>query len=162
MTNQLTLTTDTTPAPGPAWDLDVFVPGRPAPQGSIRAIIHRSTGRAVAVKDNNDRQKSWRQDVRDAVQTAWGDRAPIDGPVEITIEFVMPRPASAPKRRTPPAIRKPDGDKLERAIWDSLTLVTFVDDARIVAWSGSKRLAEIDETPGARIRLRVLPDRGPR
>lgn len=160
MTDQLTLLTDTPPSTtAPDWELDVFVPGRPAPQGSIRAIIHRSTGRAVAVKDNNDRQKSWRQDVRDAVQNAWGDRAPIDGPVEITIEFVMPRPASTPKRRTPPAIRKPDGDKLERAVWDSLTLVAFVDDARIVSWSGSKRLAEIDETPGARIRLRVLADR---
>lgn len=38
-----------------------------------------------------------------------------------------------------------------RAVWDSLSLVVFVDDARIVVWSGSKRIAEIGETPGARI-----------
>lgn len=135
--------------------LDVFVPGRPAPQGSIRAIVHRSTGRAVAIKDNNATQKSWRQDVRDAAQDAWGDRGPIDGPVCVRIDFVMPRPASTPKRSTPPAIRKPDGDKLERAVWDALTHVVWVDDSRVIEWGGSKRLAEIGETPGARIRVRA-------
>lgn len=139
----------------PAWLLDVFVPGRPAPQGSIRAIVHRSTGRAVAIKDNNATQKTWRQDVRDAAAAGWGDRQPLDGPVTIRVEFVMPRPASAPKRSTPSAIRKPDGDKLERAIWDSLTHVVWTDDARVVEWGGSKRIAEIGETPGARIRVRA-------
>lgn len=133
--------------------LDIFVPGRPAPQGSIRAIVHRSTGRAVAIKDNNAAQKSWRQDVRDTAQQAWGDRPPIDGPVSIQIDFVMPRPLSTPKRSTPPAIKKPDGDKLERAVWDSLTHVVWTDDARVVEWGGSKRIAEIGETPGAHIRV---------
>lgn len=136
------------------WLLDVFVPGRPAPQGSIRAIVHKHTGRAVAIKDNDTTQRTWRQDVRDAVTAAWGDQPPIDGPVLIRIEFVMPRPGTAPKRSTPPAIKKPDGDKLERAVWDSLTHVVWTDDSRIVDWTGSKRIAEIGETPGARIRLK--------
>lgn len=141
----------------PVADLDVFVPGRPAPQGSIRAIVHRSTGRAVAIKDNNDKQKSWRQDVRDAAYVAWGSgRPPIPGPVVIHIDFVMPRPSSTPKRRTPPAIRKPDADKLERAVWDALTHVVWVDDSQVVQWSGTKRLAEIGETPGARVRVSAL------
>lgn len=137
-------------------DLDIFVPGRPAPQGSIKAVVHRSTGRAVAIKDNNDRQKSWRQDVRDAARSAWGFTPPMAGPVVIHIDFVMPRPLSTPKRRTPPAIKKPDADKLERAVWDSLTHVVWVDDAQVVEWSGTKRLAEIGETPGARVRVAAI------
>jgi crossover junction endodeoxyribonuclease RusA len=143
---------------GTGTDLDVFVPGRPAPQGSIRAIVHRSTGRAVAIKDNNTTQKAWRQDVAWMARQAWGPQPPIVGPVRIRIDFVMPRPLSTPKRRTPPAIKKPDGDKLERAIWDSLTHVVWVDDAQVVDWAGTKRLAEIGETPGARIRVTAIEE----
>jgi crossover junction endodeoxyribonuclease RusA len=107
----------------------------------------------VAIKDNNRTQKSWKQDVRDAVTDGWDTRPPIDGPVSIRIDFVMPRPLSTPKRRTPPAIKKPDGDKLERAVWDALTHVVWTDDSRVVEWGGSKRVAEIGETPGCRIRV---------
>jgi len=139
----------------PGWALDVFVPGKPAPQGSMRAIVHRSTGRAVAIKDNNDRQKSWRADVRDAVLNVW-NQSPIDGPVQVAYDFVMPRPVSTPKRSTPAATKKPDWDKLSRAISDALTSAgAYTDDSRTVDAHVTKRIAEIGETPGARIRVRA-------
>lgn len=136
----------------PPYVLDVFVPGHPRPQGSIRAIVHKHTGRAVAIKDNNRTQKTWRGDVRDTVERHWSD-PPIDGPVFVGCDFVMPRPLSTPKRRTPPAVKKPDGDKLLRAVWDALTHVVWTDDSRIISWSGTKRLAGLGETPGCRIRV---------
>lgn len=136
--------------------VEVFVAGKPAPQGSVKAFAHKTTGRAVVVKDNNRTQRTWRADVQAVVAQAWGERGPVDGPISISCEFVMPRPTSTPKRHTPPAIRKPDGDKLERAVWDALTHVVWTDDARVVHWAGSKRLAEIGETPGCRIRISVL------
>jgi crossover junction endodeoxyribonuclease RusA len=140
--------------PDPGWPLDVFVPGKPAPQGSMRAIVHKHSGRAVAIKDNNDRQKSWRADVRDAVLNVW-DQSPIDGPVQVAYDFVMPRPVSTPKRSTPAAIKKPDWDKLSRAISDALTSAgAYTDDSRTVDAHITKRIAEIGETPGARIRVR--------
>jgi Holliday junction resolvase RusA-like endonuclease len=134
--------------------LDVFVPGVPAPQGSVKAFIHKHTGRAVVVKDNNRTQKAWRELVRRTVTLSWR-KLPIDGPVTIRCDFVMPRPVATPARATPPAIRKPDGDKLERAVWDALTGVVWVDDARVTNWSGSKRLAELGQAPGCRIRVAV-------
>lgn len=135
--------------------LDVFVTGHPRPQGSVKAFVHKHTGRAVVVKDNNRTQKSWRGDVRETVERVWS-LPPIDGPVRVRLDFVMPRPLSTPKSRTPPAIKKPDGDKLERAVWDALTHVVWSDDSRIVSWGGSKRLAELGETPGCRIRVGVI------
>lgn len=152
---------DTTPTAASAQQLAVFVPGRPAPQGSIRAIVHKSTGRAVAIKDNNDRQKTWRADIREALlddtgqpRIAFGDAA-----VAVELRFVMPRPASTPKRRTPPAIRKPDVDKLARNLLDALTSAGVVaDDARVVRLVAEKRLAEIGETAGCHITITPLED----
>lgn len=138
------------------WLLDVFVPGRPAPQGSIRAIVHRSTGRAVAIKDNNASQKTWRTDIRDQVMGCW-DRSPIDGPVALALDFVMPRPLSAPKRSTPPATKRPDWDKLSRAVADALTSAgVYRDDALTVDAHVTKRIAEIGEAPGCRIRVGLV------
>ncbi|WP_331852408.1 hypothetical protein [Mycobacteroides abscessus] len=36
----------------------------------------------------------------------------FDGPVSVTLQFVLPRPKSAPKSRTPAATKRPDLDKL--------------------------------------------------
>jgi crossover junction endodeoxyribonuclease RusA len=132
--------------------LDVFVSGRPRPQGSVKAFTNNRTGRPIIVKDNDKVQKSWRGDVRETVERYWTG-PPIDGPIYVRCDFVMPRPLSTTKKHTPPAVKKPDGDKLERAVWDALTLVVWTDDSRIIDWAGSKRIAEIGETPGCRIRV---------
>lgn len=147
-------TTETEPA-----TLEVFVAGKPAPQGSIRAIVHRSTGRAVAVKDNNATQKSWRGDVRDALIDDTGQPKVAFGAaaMRVQLEFVMPRPVSTPKSRTPHATKKPDVDKLERAILDAVTSAgVWNDDSQVVDLHSIKRLAEIGETPGCRIRVEAV------
>lgn len=155
-------------ATGLAWALDVFVPGKPAPKGSTKGF-HRG-GRVIITADNGPDQRDWSSRVRDAVQRDWADPAwhhvvnsdrpgPTLAPVHVVVDFVMPRRASAPKRRTDPHVRKPDGDKLTRCVWDALTHIVFVDDAQVVSWAGGKREAEIGETPGARIRVALLPER---
>jgi crossover junction endodeoxyribonuclease RusA len=75
----------------------------------------------------------------------------ITGAVMVEAEFVLPRPKSTPKRRTPLATRRPDADKLLRAILDAITNVVIADDALAVDLRATKRLAEIGESPGARI-----------
>ena len=130
----------------PAALLDVFVAGRPAPQGSKRHV-----GRGILI-ESSKACGPWRTTVGyHAAQVFVGP--PLDGPLAVRIEFVMPRPAGTPKRRTPPAVKKPDTDKLARAILDALTAVVWRDDSQIVDLHASKRLAELDETPGARIRV---------
>lgn len=127
-----------------------FVPGIPKPQGSKRAFVNPKTNRAVVVEDNKN-VRDWRADVR-AMAMDHADNRISEGPVNITLKFVMKRPVSTPKSRpTPPAIKKPDLDKLERAILDALTGILFTDDSQVTMLIGTKRIAEIDETPGCNI-----------
>lgn len=141
-----TLTGDARAATAPAL-LEVFVPGRPAPQGSKRHV-----GRGILV-ESSKACGPWRQTVAVFARQAY-DGPPLDGPLAVRIEFVMPRPANLPKRRaTPPMTKKPDTDKLARAILDALTSVVWRDDSQIVDLHPTKRYAEIGETPGARIRV---------
>lgn len=142
--------------------LDVFVPGRPAPQGSKHARpIYRGsgpervfTGRVAQVESSKSGVQTWRADVRAAAETAWAGRAPLDEAIVARFEFVMPRPASTPKRSTPPATKRPDIEKLARSTADALTSAgVYRDDSLIVRMELTKRLAEIGETPGCRIRV---------
>lgn len=136
-----------------SWDLDVFVPGKPMTKGNLTGF--RMGTRIKLTEKSGTEQRQWSAFVHDTAVQAWVG-GPAAGPVEFYVEFVMPRRKGAPKRRTDPHTRKPDGDKLLRAVWDALTHVVWADDAQIVRWAGSKREAELDETPGARIRVRVL------
>jgi crossover junction endodeoxyribonuclease RusA len=128
------------------FEFTLFVPGRPAPQGSKR---HVGGGRLV---ESSKAVAPWRTSVAWHAAQAWRD-APMDGPLRVRLEFVMPRPASAPKRSTPPAIRRPDTDKLVRAVFDALSGVCWRDDSLVVDLHASKRIAEIGEQPGALIEI---------
>jgi crossover junction endodeoxyribonuclease RusA len=134
-----------------AWDLDMWVPGRPAAQGSKR---HVGGGRLV---EQSKAVAPWRTTVSWYAAQVYGHHAPLDGPLQVELDFVMPRPAATPKRATPPAIRRPDLDKLQRAILDALSAVVWLDDSQVVDIHARKRLAELDETSGVTIRVRRLP-----
>lgn len=125
--------------------VSLFVAGRPAPQGSKRHV-----GRGILV-ESSKALAPWRSVV--AVTVAEHITTPMTGPVEMILAFVMPRPRSTPKRSTPPAIKKPDLDKLTRAIFDAITSVAFIDDSQVVNLVASKRLAELGEVPGVHITL---------
>lgn len=131
----------------PGVHLDLFVPGRPAPQGSKRHV-----GGGILV-ESSKALGPWRTVV--AWHAAQVYRAgPLDGPLTVTVEFVMPRPKSLPKRQpTPPHTKKPDVDKLIRSILDALTGVVWRDDSQVDDLHPTKRYAELDEQPGAHIRV---------
>lgn len=132
----------------------IEVLGVPAPQGSKTrmpngAIVESSstTGRL--------KHRAWRTAVAESAREAWADRPPIDGPCRVGVEFWMPRPASAPKRKLW-ADRKPDIDKLSRNVLDALADAGVLrDDARVVdlwvtkmltqTWTGARiTVAELD------------------
>lgn len=142
--------------------LAVWVPGIPAPQGSKKAMP-RYAGRGgdrvftgkVSLVESAQGVKPWREDIRgrllaNGVPGAW----PLDGAVAVDLEFVLKRPTSTPKRRTPPAIKKPDVDKLERAVLDAIgSAGVWRDDSQVTDLRGRKRLAELDEVPGCLITI---------
>src|SRR6516162_3761519 len=129
--------------------IEVFIPGAPKPQGSKRHV-----GRGIMVESCKE-VRPWRESIRARLITE--DGKPVerfDSAVETKLEFVLPRPTSTPKKRTPPATKRPDLDKLTRAACDAIVSSGVIaDDAAIVRAIASKRLAEIGETPGLRIRL---------
>lgn len=134
-------------------ELVVDVAGVPCQQGSMIARVVR--GRAYVVPDNDATLKSWRK----AVVTAAVARATLDhwatadGPLAVTVEFFLPRPAAAAKRLRPHM--RPDLDKLVRAVFDACTdAKVWADDSRVVTLTARKFYAE--RTPGARITIRSI------
>lgn len=131
----------------PRYVLDVFVPGKPAPQGSKRYV-----GNGISV-ESSKAVKPWRADIREHIAARYS-LAPVTGALAVRLAFVMPRPASAPKRSTPAAVKRPDLDKLCRAVLDAIgSAGLWRDDSQVVDLAASKRLAEPGETPGCRIRV---------
>ena len=106
--------------------------GIPKTQGSARAFVQG--GRAFVAHASGDKLLSWRSVVTSeamkAIEAA-GVKAPVfDCPVRLEVTFRLPRPKGAPKRRFAPD-RKPDLDKLLRAVGDGLSGIVYADDARI-------------------------------
>lgn len=114
-----------------------IVYGLPRPAGSKRAFQHRSTGRIV-VTDANKNSRQWKDDVAQTAGHAMRDRELLEGPLRLSLVFLLPRPKghygkngvrpSAP--RFP--IVKPDLLKLARGIEDAMSGVVYRDDAQIV------------------------------
>lgn len=141
--------------------LDVFVPGLPIPQGSTRAFAMPGGRGARIVHANGDKLGLWRTAVTVTCHGEWGGAEAIDGPAVVVVDFYLPRPKSTPKRVTAPA-KKPDLDKLGRAILDALTDASVLtDDARVVTLTLAKFFASERWPMGARIHVRPT-DRGGR
>lgn len=129
--------------------IQTFVPGRPAPQGSKRSL---GAGRPLI--ESSRHVKPWRADIREQLEKEYTGPV-LDEPLTVELAFRMPRPATAPKSYTPYAIKRPDVDKLVRAVLDAISSAgVWVDDARVVELYASKSLAEVDERPGVEIRVR--------
>lgn len=134
--------------------LEFTVFGKPQPQGSSRAFVTRG-GRAVVTSDNPN-LKDWRQQVGMAAQAAPGYAgALIEGPVRVSAAFHLSRPKSRPKREQQPD-RKPDLDKLARALLDGITGVVIRDDAQVCRLEVTKLYADYETAPRADIRVEAM------
>lgn len=129
------------------------VVGKPEPQGSKRGF--NRGGRVVLVESARN-VGSWRQLVAEVAQ-GYAPQRPIDTAVRVDIHFRLPVPKSAPKRTRLFAVKKPDLDKLTRAVFDALTGVMYRDDSQIVHMSVTKQLA-YDLPIGCSITVRALDD----
>jgi crossover junction endodeoxyribonuclease RusA len=136
----------------------IFVPGIPQSKGNV---IRSPQGH---YRDVNNKVRPWIADIVAAIHEAGWE--PLEGPVALRVSYIMPRPKKhfgtgrnadvikndAPEWHT----SKPDGDKLERAIFDALTKSGVIaDDSRIARWGGAKVYSNNRET-GVLIRLYPL------
>jgi crossover junction endodeoxyribonuclease RusA len=126
--------------------LTVTVLGVPVPQGSMKSL-----GPRRLVHSNGEKLRPWRDTVAWHVRQTMldlGIEEPLEGPVALSVTFVLPRPKSAVKSRWAPD-RKPDGDKLLRALFDAITAGGgWVDDAQVVTCHWSKVYAIPPSIPG--------------
>ncbi len=127
------------------------VRGLPIPQGSTRAwVLH---GKPV-ITSSAKGLTTWRRLVADVAQNH-APKEPWEGPVEIELDFGIPKPKSAPKRKRVWPDKRPDLDKLTRAVLDALTYVVFADDSQVIEILASKDYG----APGVVVEIhRILAD----
>lgn len=142
--------------------IDLFVPGIPAPQGSKDSfVIKNKEGEVVGrnVVESNKATRPWRVDIKHFAQEAViGRGTMLVGPIRVWARFVMPRTkAMSDKKSTPPHTKKPDCDKLLRAVGDALKGVVYTDDSQVIEWHGTKRTAEPGEPTGVHLTIGEVP-----
>lgn len=135
--------------------VEFYALGIPKPQGSKKAVLHRTTKRPILIESNPSGHAQWRRIVARVATHAMGGRSLLTGPLSVSMTFALPRPKSHPKgRRTWPTAR-PDVDKLARAVGDSCTGTVWGDDSQVVmlilrkCWAG----IDIDQEPGVLVRV---------
>ncbi len=110
-----------------------FVRGIPSPQGSKTAFV--VNGKAV-MREASRNVKDWRAAVSFVLQDKWQGEV-LEGPVDVMVVFYMPKPKSARKHDFWPA-KRPDIDKLCRAVLDGMTGIAFKDDSQVVNLEATK------------------------
>lgn len=149
--------------------LEFAVRGLPVAQGSARAFVAGKRA-IIATEANNARSPlgAWRTAIATEARDAMGSAALLEGPIRVAVTFASPRPRNhylpANSRRPAPVlrldaplwdIRKPDVDKLTRALFDALTNVVWRDDAQVVTVRARKVFAD-PLPPGATVEVETL------
>jgi len=110
--------------------------GVPVPKGRPRFF---RMGKGVGTY-TPDKTRTWEDCVRlQAIQSR--PQKPWEGPIVMTLTFLMPRPKSLPKKVVH-HIKKPDTDNLAKATVDSLKGLFFKDDSQIVTLNLEKKYAQ--------------------
>jgi crossover junction endodeoxyribonuclease RusA len=128
-------------------EIEFYVEGRPAPQGSKRAFPNGG------MIEMSRYVGPWRNAVAVAAYNATRGQDPLDEPVRLRVAFYLARPKRS-KFPTRPAVT-PDLSKLVRATEDALTGLVWADDARVVSCLSEKFWAD-DREPGAFIRVATI------
>jgi len=125
--------------------------GVAVPKGSARAFVPKGWSRAI-VTSANTKTKPWQALVAEGASRALADAGgeQLSGAIGLEVTFTLPRPASLPKRVVD-HLKKPDLDKLLRAVKDALTKVVWHDDSQVVEVIARKRYTQPGEAPSAAI-----------
>jgi len=110
--------------------------GNPVAQGRPRFARR---GKFVTTYDP-EKSRSWKETVKWQV-LAQGVPEPLDGPLVMSLIFMLPRPASLPKKVIEHT-KKPDWENLAKAICDALEGICYKNDSQIVECNVKKIYAE--------------------
>ena len=143
-------------------EIRFVVPGPPTAWGRAgsRIVTAKGTGRQFVSHYTPAKTRKEEGVVRYLSSWAMGDIPPYDGPVAMTLTFLMPIPASFTKKARREALNgwrfpnvKPDYDNLAKLIADGMNGIVFQDDKQIVTAFITKRYAE---QPAVRVSVKAL------
>ncbi len=128
----------------------------------MRGFVAKGKGdkpdRAIVTEGRSAPQKDWYAAVAAAAAEAMGDRPLFEEPLEFIARWTLPKPRTS--RNEYPALKnRDDGDKHQRAVWDSLTGTVWADDGLVVDWCGKKRYVGQSGAlprPGVEVLVRTL------
>jgi Holliday junction resolvase RusA-like endonuclease len=144
------------------------VPVVPVPQPRPRAMIqagHVHIHTPTTRKTSDGRRVStgiveFKTAIARAAEAAYKG-PPLDGPLDLQLVFLLPRPKSMVwKTRPMPRAwhqAKPDLDNLVKAVKDALKGLTWRDDSQIGRVVAVKWYASIDEPPGVEVEIDFMP-----
>ncbi|MEI6796663.1 MAG: RusA family crossover junction endodeoxyribonuclease [Methanomassiliicoccales archaeon] len=132
-----------------------FVAGEPVPQGSTKGFYIEKINRVVITHGNANTTR-WRERIATEAQRADASRKARffdldrEAAYEVRVNFLFTRPKSMPKKRTLHT-KRPDLDKLVRAVLDGITDVLIPDDSQVMSIAARKHYCLADEQPGLHI-----------
>ena len=150
--------------PLPDDDLNVvefFVGGEPVPQGSTKSFYIKKLNRVVTTHGNKNTNR-WRERIAHEAQCT-DEARPCTfftddrrQGYDVQLSFVFTKPKSTPKKFKLNT-KRPDLDKLIRAVLDGITDVLIPDDALVVSITASKSYGDCNQPPGLKIKVTRLP-----
>lgn len=92
--------------------------------------------------------QAWQEQIRVYLRQAWGNQAPLTGPVALDCEFYLPWPDSAPQKHAAAIekwwqkhrIKKPDRTNLYKAFEDACEGILFIGDQQVLRGEPQKEL----------------------
>ncbi len=130
-----------------------FVRGYAQTKGSTKAFM-RPGMRFPVITNDNPKTKEWAKTIQVVAQMSAPDITELwSGPIALKLIFYMKKPASYPKSRDLWHIKKPDLDKLVRAVGDALTGVIYTEDSHVVEIVTAKHYSNL---PGVWIEVKHL------
>lgn len=139
--------------------ISFFAPGIPVSKGSLTRMPNGAMVPAGTAA-SRVRFTNWRDDVRMAAMDAMNEREVSRRPLRVFAEFRLPYPSSSIRKYQFgwwPHVKKPDVDKLLRAILDPMKGIVYVDDSQVAFCIVNKGYAWNDR-PGAYIVVDFLSD----
>lgn len=130
-----------------------FAAGEPVGKGSMSAFPYtkKDGSLGVRVTHGNKRTYAW-QAVVQSYARPYAPVKPSEGPVGVTMDFIMPRPkghygtgrnCDQVKESSPKIpVVKPDLDKLVRVVLDALTGMFYRDDSQVAHVHAHKAYGE--------------------
>lgn len=131
------------------------VHGEAKAKGSATSFYSAKQGRTFSHQATSTVE--WGRQVKYQAQEAVKDMPTLmEGPLVVSIDFLLPKPASAPKKKEIFPVKRPDLDKLIRAVLDGMTGILYRDDSQVVSIFARKTY---DPKPRADIKVATLDGR---